>query len=84
LTSKSAEPGGYAVFQPQKFSKNWAKTPMSYSESFEQITPQSLTADYAGFYKLRVGDYRVIYEFDSEARIIFIDKIGHRSEIYNE
>jgi mRNA interferase RelE/StbE len=30
-------------------------------ENFELITPQSLAADLSGFYKLRVGDYRVIY-----------------------
>ncbi|NJR38455.1 MAG: type II toxin-antitoxin system RelE/ParE family toxin [Leptolyngbyaceae cyanobacterium CSU_1_4] len=34
------------------------------AENFEQITPQPLTADFSGFYKLRIGDYRVIYEFN--------------------
>jgi mRNA interferase RelE/StbE len=52
------------------------------AENFEQITPQMLSANYAGFYKLRIGDYRVIYEFNAKERMIFIDKIGHRSEIY--
>jgi mRNA interferase RelE/StbE len=32
--------------------------------NFEQISPLPLTASWSGFYKLRVGDYRVIYEFD--------------------
>ncbi|MCE2905011.1 MAG: type II toxin-antitoxin system RelE/ParE family toxin [Anabaena sp. CoA2_C59] len=32
------------------------------AENFDQITPQPLTADLSGFFKLRVGDYRVIYE----------------------
>ena len=27
-------------------------------ENFEQLTPQSLTGDFADYYKLRVGDYR--------------------------
>jgi mRNA interferase RelE/StbE len=53
------------------------------AENFEQITPQSLTADFTGFYKLRVGDYRVIYEFDPEERILLIDQVGHRREIYD-
>jgi mRNA interferase RelE/StbE len=52
------------------------------AENFEQITPSPLTADLAGFYKLRVGEYRVIYDFNSEERIITIDKIGHRREVY--
>jgi mRNA interferase RelE/StbE len=32
------------------------------AENFDQITQQPLTADLSGFFKLRVGDYRVIYE----------------------
>ncbi|BAY31200.1 hypothetical protein NIES2107_30590 [Nostoc carneum NIES-2107] len=53
------------------------------AENFDQITPQPLTAELSGFYKLRIGDYRVIYEFDSEKKTIFIDRVGHRREIYN-
>jgi mRNA interferase RelE/StbE len=51
---------------------------------FEQIKPQPLIADLSGFYKLRIGYYRVIYEFNTEESILFIDKVGHRSEIYDE
>jgi mRNA interferase RelE/StbE len=43
------------------------------AENFEQINPQSLSADLSGFFKLRVGDYRVIYEFSRDEEIIFID-----------
>jgi mRNA interferase RelE/StbE len=32
------------------------------AENLDQITPKPLTADLSGFFKLRVGDYRVIYE----------------------
>jgi mRNA interferase RelE/StbE len=53
------------------------------SENFEQVNPQSLTADLSGFFKLRVGDYRVIYEFNREEEVIFIDRVRHRSEVYN-
>lgn len=53
------------------------------SENFEQITPQPLSSNLSGFFKLRVGDYRVIYEFSREERIIIIDRVGHRREIYN-
>lgn len=52
------------------------------AENFEQIAPQPLGSELSGYFKLRVGNYRVIYEFDTEAKIIFIDKIGHRSEVY--
>ncbi|MDD1415550.1 type II toxin-antitoxin system mRNA interferase toxin, RelE/StbE family [Dolichospermum sp. ST_con] len=52
------------------------------SINFEQITPLSLTGQCSGFYKLRVGDYRVIYELDIEEQLIIIIRIGHRREIY--
>lgn len=53
------------------------------AENFDNINPQSLTADLSGLFKLRVGDYRVIYEFNREEEIIFIDRIKHRREVYN-
>jgi len=33
-------------------------------------------------YRLRVGDYRVIYRFDVERGEIYLIAIGHRREIY--
>ena len=44
--------------------------------------PLALSANLAGSYKLRVGDYRIIYEFSEVDENITILKIGHRSEIY--
>lgn len=34
------------------------------------------------FYRLRQGDYRVIYEIDDTDRTVTIIKIGHRREVY--
>ena len=33
-------------------------------------------------YRLRVGDYRVIYEFDSRQNLLYLITLGHRREIY--
>ena len=33
-------------------------------------------------YRLRVGDYRVIYEFDRERNILYLIAVGNRREIY--
>jgi len=52
--------------------------------NFDQISPLPLTGKLSGFYKLRIGDYRVIYEFDKENHILYINRIGHRREIYQE
>ena len=52
------------------------------AENFEDIEPLTLSANLAGAYKLRVGDYRIIYEFSEVDENITVLKIGHRSEIY--
>lgn len=51
--------------------------------NFEQIQPLPLNANLAGFFKLRVGDYRVVYECDRTLRILTIDRVGHRRDIYD-
>ncbi len=33
-------------------------------------------------YRLRVGDYRVLYEFDVTAGRLILHFVGHRREIY--
>ena len=33
-------------------------------------------------YRLRVGDYRVIYDFDRDRNIIYLIAVGNRKEIY--
>jgi mRNA interferase RelE/StbE len=34
------------------------------------------------FWRIRIGDYRVIYTIDNEIKIIDIQKVGHRQDIY--
>ena len=36
-----------------------------------------------GLRRLRVGDYRVIFQIDSKANVVLVVKIGHRREIYD-
>ncbi len=33
-------------------------------------------------YRIRVGDYRVIYTVDDAARLVTIQKVGHRGDVY--
>jgi len=35
-----------------------------------------------GLYRIRVGDYRIVYEVDPNAMLIIIHYIRHRSEVY--
>jgi mRNA interferase RelE/StbE len=53
------------------------------SENFDQVSPQALSADLNGLFKLRVGDYRIIYSFDTEVQCLTIHKVGHRRDVYN-
>jgi len=36
------------------------------------------------FWRLRVGDYRVIYEIDRQANRVIVLHIGHRKNVYDE
>ncbi len=35
-------------------------------------------------YRIRVGVYRVIYDVLSEIRVIAIQRVGHRKDVYRE
>lgn len=50
------------------------------AEHYEGIIPELLHYDLRGVYKLRVGDYRVLYNISNE--VITIKMIDHRSRIY--
>jgi len=41
-----------------------------------------LKGEYKGLYRLRVGNYRIIYKTDNENLIIILIRIGHRKDIY--
>ncbi|WP_457601544.1 type II toxin-antitoxin system RelE family toxin [Hydrogenivirga sp.] len=41
-----------------------------------------LKGKYSGLYRLRVGNYRVIYRMERDRLLILIIRIGHRREIY--
>lgn len=50
------------------------------AEHYANITPELLHYDLKGIYKLRIGDYRVLYQ--SSDGVITIRMIDHRSRIY--
>lgn len=49
-----------------------------------RVRLEQLTGDLAGLYKLRVGDYRVVYEVLDEEQALVIHMIGHRRDIYRK
>ena len=50
--------------------------------NLDSIRPEPFTGDLAGFYKFRIGDYRIIYEILHDEQVIVIHEIGHRRDIY--
>ena len=50
--------------------------------NLENLTPEALSGDLAGFFKLRVGDYRVLYQILPDEKVIVLHAIGHRKDIY--
>ncbi len=46
------------------------------------ISHQALTGPLAGLYKLRAGDYRIVYRMEHEVEVIVVEFIGHRSDVY--
>jgi len=50
------------------------------SNNFERITPEPLSGEFKGTFKLRIGDWRVVYTV--EGQTLVIQFIAHRREIY--
>jgi mRNA interferase RelE/StbE len=48
----------------------------------ESVRHEPLTGDLAGLWKLRVGDYRVLYDLVHQEKVILVHAVGHRREIY--
>ena len=54
------------------------------TQNIDAITPQPLKWNFEGLFKLRIGDWRVIYDYDidRDQKMITVHKAGHRREIY--
>ena len=52
------------------------------AQHFDETQPKSLTGQLGGIYKLRVGDYRVLYNCSSQEQVLIVHFIGHRRDIY--
>ena len=52
------------------------------SENFPSIKPIALKGELSGLFKIREGDYRIIYQILHKEKVLLIHAIGHRSEIY--
>ena len=53
-----------------------------FSNNFDSITPEPLSGDFKGAFKLRLGDWRIVYTIEND--LVLIQAVGHRSEIYKK
>ncbi len=51
-----------------------------FSTNFDHVTPEPLSGDLKGTYKLRVGDWRVVYAVEGDS--VTVLAVGHRKDIY--
>jgi mRNA interferase RelE/StbE len=52
------------------------------AENLDVVRPEALTGEWQGVFKLRVGDYRVLYTLDKTKQRIIVHFVRHRSEVY--
>ena len=50
--------------------------------NLDSIRPEALSGEFAGLYKLRVGDFRVVYDVLHDERVIVVHSVAHRSIVY--
>ena len=51
-----------------------------FSQHFNTITPEPLSRELVGSFKLRISDWRAVYTIETD--VIVIHAIGHRKEVY--
>ena len=54
-------------------------------DSLVENLPDPVTTKMKGdnpFHKVRVGDYRIVYEIQESLLVILVLKIGHRKDVY--
>lgn len=49
-----------------------------------KVFPTPLTGEFRDFYKLRVGDWRVMYKIEWRLSKIFVSYIGRRDRVYKK
>ena len=52
------------------------------TENFDTLTPEPLTGEWKGLFKLRIGSYRAIYTVNWAERRLVVHLIRHRREVY--
>lgn len=73
--------------QLKKMGKSEAKRIINYMKEIEEldnprVRGQAIVENLKGFWRYRVGDWRVICDIVDEEIIIHVIEVGHRREVY--
>ncbi|GHT66685.1 RelE/StbE family addiction module toxin [Bacteroidia bacterium] len=84
----------YNVFIKKKAQKQLAMLPLSIADrialSIDSLALQPRPAGakklqgYENLYRIRVGNYRIVYSIEDAVLTIEVIKIGHRQGVYND
>ncbi|MBQ7169295.1 MAG: type II toxin-antitoxin system RelE/ParE family toxin [Synergistaceae bacterium] len=50
----------------------------------QTIHGKALTGNWSGYWRYRVGDYRLIADIQDDKILILITEVGHRKEVYDD
>ncbi|HWV22873.1 MAG TPA: type II toxin-antitoxin system RelE/ParE family toxin [Thermomicrobiales bacterium] len=72
----------------RKIDRTWQERIIAYLEEVSslddpRVRGKALTADFAGLWRYRVGDYRVVCTFENDVLVIVVIKIAHRRQVYD-
>ena len=75
--------------QLEKLDKPTARRMIRYlrERALEHGDPRSkgnaLVGDLSGFWRYRVGDYRIVCDLRNDELVVLVVKVGHRKDIYD-
>ena len=68
----------------QKTIKRWIETHLLDETRDPRDSGKPLTGNYKGYWRYRIGDYRLLCEICDEELVIVALDVGHRSNIYHK
>ena len=82
---------GYSVYIEAKADKQLGKLPQDVQDRIDEVIdgladkpkpPGSRKLQGREGYRLRMGDYRVLYAVDEEGMTVTVTRVGHRKSVY--
>lgn len=51
---------------------------------YSELVKVKKLKDAPNLFRIRIGDYRVLYELQNERLVVLVIKVGHRREVYRK